>query len=84
MFFFRVLAKEVMLVAKHDTDMIEVIVLPFMSLQHSKNFITENIAKIAFSLPFRFSSLRKPKAHFIKLYKKKLYKKRLKTPVQTH
>ena len=44
-----------------DIDMIEVIVLQFMSLQCVilcfKNFIKENIAKIVFSILCRFSSL---------------------------
>ena len=43
-------------------DMIELSVLQFMSLQYVvlslKNFTTENIVKIAFLLPVRFSSLR--------------------------
>ena len=45
-----------------QVKMIEVIVLKFMSLKYvilcSKKFITEDIMKIAFLLPCRFSSLR--------------------------
>ena len=55
-------------------DIVEVIILQFMSLQYvilcSKEFITENIVKTAFLLPSTFLSSRKlslrPKVHFDK------------------
>ena len=44
------------------TDMVDIILLYFTTLQYvilcSKNFNTENIVKIVFSLPCRFSSLK--------------------------